>query len=142
VSIKRWAARTDSNQSEIVSALRAAGCDVWIIGLPVDLLVGKAGRTALMEVKTTTGKRAPKAKEHTPLQSAFMAGWRGGMVATVTDVDSALRVAGILAGCIGADPLCPCQDGLACHYRDAGGTKALNLAPARICRPNAKPETI
>ena len=26
--------------------------------------------------------------------------------------------------CIGNDPLCPCQDGLACHYRDSGKTKA------------------
>jgi hypothetical protein len=26
--------------------------------------------------------------------------------------------------CIGGDPLCPCQDGLACHYRDSGKTKA------------------
>jgi hypothetical protein len=29
--------------------------------------------------------------------------------------------------CIGADPLCPCQDGLACHYRDAGETRAMPL---------------
>ena len=28
--------------------------------------------------------------------------------------------------CIGNDPYCPCQDGLACHYRDANdGTKAM-----------------
>jgi hypothetical protein len=25
--------------------------------------------------------------------------------------------------CIGRDPLCPCQDGGACHYRDSGKTK-------------------
>lgn len=24
-----------------------------------------------------------------------------------------------VAPCIGLDPLCPCQDGLACHYRDS-----------------------
>lgn len=29
--------------------------------------------------------------------------------------------------CIGNDPACPCQDGLACHYRDAPGTKAWPL---------------
>lgn len=28
-----------------------------------------------------------------------------------------------LPPCIGADPLCPCQDGLACHYRDATDDK-------------------
>lgn len=27
--------------------------------------------------------------------------------------------------CIGNDPLCPCQDGDACHYRDVGKTKAM-----------------
>lgn len=39
------------------------------------------------------------------------------------------------APCIGADALCPCQDGDACHYRDAGATKAFPIAqqaaPAR-----------
>ena len=29
--------------------------------------------------------------------------------------------------CPGNDPLCPCQDGLACHYRDAGKTKGFAL---------------
>jgi hypothetical protein len=47
----RFAARVDKNQSEIVSALRAAGAFVWIIGLPVDLLVGFDGQTYLVEVK-------------------------------------------------------------------------------------------
>ena len=33
--------------------------------------------------------------------------------------------------CIGRDPLCPCQDGLVCHYRDAAdGTKGFPL-PAK-----------
>ena len=27
--------------------------------------------------------------------------------------------------CIGKDPLCPCQDGDACHYKDSGETKAM-----------------
>jgi len=88
----RRAARTDANQSAIVSAMRAAGATVWPIGLPVDLLVGAAGKTALVEVKTLTGKRAPKAAAYTPLQDAFMAGWLGGPVATITDVDGALRL--------------------------------------------------
>ena len=29
--------------------------------------------------------------------------------------------------CPGNDPLCPCQDGAACHYRDDGGTKGFAL---------------
>lgn len=88
----RRAARVDANQQAIVGALRAAGASVWTIGLPVDLLIGKNGVTALLEVKTLTGKRSPKPASYTPLQQAFMAEWRGGPVATVTDVDGALRV--------------------------------------------------
>lgn len=88
----RHAARVDANQADIVAALRAAGASVWFIGLPVDLLVGYQGKTVLVECKTLTGKKAPKAARHTPLQQAFMTQWRGGTVATVTDVESALRV--------------------------------------------------
>ena len=88
----RRAARTDANQAAIVAALRSVGATVWPIGLPVDLLVGAAGKTALVEVKTMTGKREPKAAGYTALQVSFMAGWRGGTVATITDVESALRL--------------------------------------------------
>ena len=44
----RRAARVDANQDAVVSALRAAGAYVWIIGLPVDLLVGFRDQTFLM----------------------------------------------------------------------------------------------
>jgi len=33
------------------------------------------------------------------------------------------------SSCIGNDPLCPCQDGLACHYRNYGKTKAMPAQP-------------
>lgn len=82
----RRAARVDANQQAIVAALRAAGCKVWVIGLPVDLLAGKNGHTVLVEVKTAKGK-------HTPLQEAFMADWTGGPVATVRDVEGAMTLA-------------------------------------------------
>ena len=95
--LMRYAARVDANQSDIVAALRQAGASVWIIGLPVDLLVGYAGRTALVEVKTTTGKREPKPSKHTQLQKDFMLDWRGSTVATVTDADGALRVLRVMA---------------------------------------------
>lgn len=94
----RRAAKVDANQQAIVSALRAAGASVWVIGLPVDLVIGVAGTTALCEVKTTVGKRAPKAASYTPLQEAFMQSWRGGPVATLTDVDGALRLVKTMRG--------------------------------------------
>ena len=87
----RHAARVDATQAEIVAALRAAGCSVWVVGLPVDLLVGKSGQTWLMECKTLTGKRKPKPAKYTDLQTGFMATWRGGPVVTVTDAEGALR---------------------------------------------------
>lgn len=92
MSINRYAARTDANQAAIVDAFKAAGASVWPIRLPVDLLVGYAGQTACVEVKTLTGKKAPKAKPHTQLQKAFLLDWKGGIVATVTDIEGALRV--------------------------------------------------
>lgn len=91
----RHAARVDANQAEIVAALRKAGASVWIIGLPVDLLVGFRGQSLLMEVKTITGKREPKPSKHTQLQKDFMLDWRGGAVSTVTDVEGALRALGV-----------------------------------------------
>ena len=94
----RRASRVDANQQAIVAALRAAGASVWYIGLPVDLLCGKNGSTLLLEVKTLTGKRKPKAAPYTQLQRDFMASWRGGPVATVTDVESALRAIETLKG--------------------------------------------
>jgi hypothetical protein len=32
-----------------------------------------------------------------------------------------------LPPCIGKDPLCPCQDGDACHYNDYGDSKAMPI---------------
>ena len=80
----RRAARVDSNQDQVIIALRAAGAYVWIIGLPVDLLVGYKGRTMLMEVKT-----GPK-KTLTALQHVFFANWTGGTLARVDGPESAL----------------------------------------------------
>ena len=82
----RRAARVDNNQAAVVSALRAAGAYVWIIGLPVDLLVGYKGHTVLMEVKDGPGKRL------TALQEAFFAKWEGGTLSRVDGPESALNV--------------------------------------------------
>jgi len=91
----RRAARIDPIQPEIVAALRAIGATVWVIGLPVDILVGFRGRTTLLEIKTLRGKLAPKAAPYTDLQKDFMRTWMGGPVATVTDVEGAIRAVSI-----------------------------------------------
>ena len=86
----RYAARVDANQEQIVSALRAAGAYVWIIGLPVDLLVGYRGHTFLVEIKSTNKGRL------TPLQADFFENWCGSTLCRVDSPESALRMIGVI----------------------------------------------
>lgn len=86
----RRAARTDANKKAIVGALRAAGASVYDLKLPVDLLVGINGETALCEIKD--GSKPPSARKYTPHQTAFISTWLGGAVFTVSDIDGALRM--------------------------------------------------
>jgi len=88
----RRAARVDATQAEIVAALRAGGAYVWISGLPLDLIFGFQGKTALVECKTKIGLRKPKPAKHTKLQVEFMREWTGDTVATVTDAEGARRL--------------------------------------------------
>jgi hypothetical protein len=86
----RYAARVDANQEQIVSALRAAGAYVWIIGLPIDLLVGFKGHTFLVEIKDGPKKRLTK------LQTDFFMNWCGGTLCRVDCPDAALRMIGMI----------------------------------------------
>lgn len=52
MSIKRWATRKDSVQKDIISALEAAHCEVWVIDRPCDLLTLFRGRWMPLECKT------------------------------------------------------------------------------------------
>ena len=87
----RYAARVDANQDQIVSALRAAGAYVWIIGLPVDLLVGYKGKTILMEIKTNSKKRLTK------LQKDFFENWTGGSLLRIESPEDALKAIGVIS---------------------------------------------
>ena len=86
----RYAARVDANQQQIVSALRAAGAYVWIIGLPVDLLVGYNNHTFLVEIKD-----GPK-KPLTRLQQDFFGNWTGGTLCRIDGPEAALRMIGVI----------------------------------------------
>jgi len=88
----RHAARVDANQAQIVEALRAAGAYVWIIGLPVDLLVGYKGKTMLVEIKNGPRKRL------TVLQSDFFDNWMGGVLVRVDAAESALQMLRVVDG--------------------------------------------
>jgi hypothetical protein len=86
----RRAARIDANSTQVVTALRAAGAYVWIIGLPVDLLVGYKGHTFLVEIKDGPKKRL------TDLQEAFFAKWAGGTLVRIDGPEAALRMIGVM----------------------------------------------
>lgn len=86
----RRAARTDSNQPEIVHALEVVGATVLHLhmvghGCP-DLAVGFRGRNYMLEIKTPNG-------ETTPAERTWLRCWRG-QAYIVRSVDDALRVIG------------------------------------------------
>ncbi len=85
----RRAARVDANQAEIVSALEAIGATVYVIGLPLDLLVGYRGKNFLLEVKD--GKKPPSQRLKTTLQDKFFSTWRG-QAYLVESVNEAIHV--------------------------------------------------
>lgn len=89
----RRAAKVDSNQAEIVQALRRLGCTVMSIasvgnGCP-DLVVGVSGRNVLLEVKD--GRRRPSERKLTSAEREWIDSWRG-QVHVVESVDEAIGV--------------------------------------------------
>lgn len=87
MSIKRWAARSDSNRNDIAAVFRAEGWVVYDLRQPVDLLCGKSGVTLLVEVKRDTKARLTEAQER------FLATWIGGPVLTIRSAEDAYTAA-------------------------------------------------
>lgn len=90
MSIHRQAARRDSNEPEIIQALRSVGATVQAIsikGCP-DLLIGYRGLNFLLEVKVAKGKL-------TDDETAWHNAWQG-QVGIVRSVDEALKVIGAI----------------------------------------------
>lgn len=83
--------KRDANELEIVQGLEAHP-DVTVVPLdkPVDLLVGYAGRTFLIEVKNPDGKDKLE-----PDQVEFLEWWRGAPVSVVRTLDEAKRAIGL-----------------------------------------------
>lgn len=73
--------RIDNNAKEIIAALEAGGCTVESIGKPVDIAVGKAGKTYLFEIKQPKGKLRES-------QVKFINRWVGhvGVLRSIEDV--------------------------------------------------------
>lgn len=92
----RYAARIDNNKHELVSHFKMLGASVYDIKMPVDLLVGYAGRTALVEVKNPNTQYGRKG--FNPLQSAFLQTWNGGTVAIVDSLSAVERLLAVMKG--------------------------------------------
>jgi hypothetical protein len=89
----RKAAKTDSNQNEVVTALRAIGASVQSLaatgkGVP-DLLVGYRGINYLLEIKD--GNKMPSAQKLTIDQEHWHSLWRGS-VHIVNSTNQALKI--------------------------------------------------
>jgi len=78
--------RTDANQKDITKALEAIGCTVYLVGRPVDLLVGYQAKNFLLEVKNKSGLN-----QLTAFQKKWMPSWKG-QVRIVYSVDDAIEV--------------------------------------------------
>lgn len=94
---RRYAAKVDRNQAEIIAALRAVGATVQPLhtvgaGCP-DLLVGFRGKNLLIEVKDWQAAKSDR--DLNPGQKEWHEGWKG-QVAKVEDVDAALAVIGAI----------------------------------------------
>ena len=89
-----YAKRVDVNQKEIVKTLRDYGASVVDLskvghGVP-DLLVGYAGLTILVEVKSS------EKATFTDAQLEFMKRWYGGALIRINDVESAIRLVNLI----------------------------------------------
>lgn len=88
----RQAHRVDANQKEIVSALFKIGCSVQSLagignGVP-DLLVGRAGKNYLMEIKDD--EKCKSAQKLTKLEKEWNQRWDGSVV-VIHSVSEALN---------------------------------------------------
>ena len=87
MSLKRYAAKRDTNEREIIAMLEKCGCQVQPLslrGMP-DLLVAFRHRVYLLEIKT------PKGKPTAAQQQKAQLGWP---VVTVHSVREALQFIG------------------------------------------------
>ncbi|CAA2107676.1 hypothetical protein [Variovorax paradoxus] len=95
----RRAAKVDSNQTQVVSALRAAGVSVQSLaavgnGVP-DLLCGFRGKLSLLEVKD--GSKVKSARKLTAAQTDWHAVWKDMPLFVVETPEQALKALGAIA---------------------------------------------
>jgi hypothetical protein len=88
MTLARFAKKRDTAEAAIVVALRAAGCRVWQLDRPFDLLVGRAGRFTVLEVKT--GRRKPTDAQTDELRACQAGGLPVYLVRSVEDALAAV----------------------------------------------------
>ena len=89
----RRAARTDDNQTEIVTALRKVGASVLITSQLkncFDILVGYNGINYIVEIKD--GKKPPSQRKLTLGERKFSDSWRGGKYHVIESIEDALKM--------------------------------------------------
>jgi hypothetical protein len=87
MSLPRYAAKVDANQKEIVDALKAIGCDVEVIGRPVDLLVGYRFHNFLIEIK----REGHRPRKDQKAQQDWIKEWPG-QVRVVETAEQAIKL--------------------------------------------------
>ena len=80
-----YAKRVDGNQKEIIADLESCGYTVYIVGQPVDILVGHQAKNFLFEIKM------PGEKPRTPAQRLFLRTWPG-QVRIIETAEEAIEV--------------------------------------------------
>lgn len=96
LSLARYAKRRDANEPLIIAALRAAGCRVWALDKPFDLLVGIGGRFVVLEVKSSARRRKDQARQTTELEQCQAGGLP---VYRVESAREALAALGMIETC-------------------------------------------
>ena len=89
----RYAARTDANKTQVVSALEAVGCTVCDLQRPVDLMVWSPFVWRIILIELKDGAKSPSRRRHTSAQARFIEEWPG-KVYTCKDIDEALQAVG------------------------------------------------
>lgn len=79
--------KPDTNQAEIVAALRDIGAVVFLIGRPFDLLIGFRGQLSLLEVKNPEGRDKLGTSQEVDILALSLVGVE---VSVVRNVDEAI----------------------------------------------------
>jgi hypothetical protein len=85
--MRRYAAKRDASEPEIVTTLKQCGFSVYRMDQPADLLVGFRRRMWLVEAKT--GHKG-YGKSLNPNQQAFQDEWRGPAIIILRDAQEAM----------------------------------------------------